>query len=201
MSKIWFTSDLHLGHKNICKGTTEWTSGYRDFPYPELMNDHIINQLNKYVGQDDTLYFLGDFCFGGHNNTPIYRSRIICRTIHVCVGNHDKNLWRYRDEFHNFYSDQNVIEELRLEKQTFFLSHYPHLSWLGSAKGHIHLHGHEHGAINHLNENCRRLDVGIDSAYKMFGEYRPFSLEEVIKINLKKPISELGHHTKNTNVR
>lgn len=197
MSKIWLTSDLHLGHKNICRGTTVWTSGYRDFSTVEEMDSHIIDQINKYVQYEDKLYFLGDFCFGGHINTPNYRDRINCRTIHVCKGNHDHKIGNYLSSFNS------VQDTITIEKKDYqlFMSHYPHLSWLGSAKGYIMVHGHEHGAINHLNENCRRLDVGVDSAYKMFGEYRPFSLEEVLEINNKKPISELGHHTKNTNVR
>lgn len=198
MSKVWFSSDFHFGHTNICgPKISSWSGGYRNFNSVEQMDHIILDGINKYVAPEDTLYFLGDFCFGGHVRTPLYRSRIACQTIHVCRGNHDHKIDLYNSSF-NSIQDTITIEK---KEYQMFMSHYPHLSWLGSAKGYIMLHGHEHGMINHLNNNSRRLDVGIDSAYKLFGEYRPFSLEEILNFNFKKPILELGHHSKLTNVR
>lgn len=92
-----------------------------------------------------------------------------------------------------FTSVQDVLT-IKLGKKTIFMSHYPHISWIWAKEGSIMVHGHEHGNINHLNEDCRRFDIGIDSAYKILGEYRPFSAEEVIEINEKKPVLKLGHH-------
>lgn len=228
MNKIWFTSDTHAFHPNISgPKVSSWTSGYRTFEDEVEMSQHIIKVFNETVGEDDTLYHLGDWSFGGIQNIWNFRKQLKCKNIHLCLGNHDHHIqknkvlpnvlfnssrgivdWPGHSDWDEsvkaksiFSSTQSVIEELKIGKNSFFLSHYPHLSWLGSSKGHIHLHGHEHGNIDYLNTNCRRMDVGIDSAYKIFGEYRPFSLEEVLEINLKKPISELGHHTKNTNIR
>lgn len=197
MSKIWFSSDFHLGHKNYCKGVSAWEdkSQCRNFSTIPKMDQVILDGINKHIQPEDALYFLGDFSFGGYQNAPLYRDRINCDTIYFIKGNHDEKIAR------NPFLFQTIQDTIILDKYQIYMNHYPHLSWIGSAKGYIMLHGHEHGAINHLNENCRRLDVGIDSAYKIFGEYRPFSLEEVLEINNKKPISELGHHTKNTNIR
>jgi hypothetical protein len=38
------------------------------------------------------------------------------------------------------------------------------------------------------------MDVGVDVAYRMFGEYRPFHLNEIIDIMSKKIISPVDHH-------
>ena len=45
---LWFTSDTHYSHKNICRGVSNWDSGYRDFDSLDEMNDAIIkNKANK----------------------------------------------------------------------------------------------------------------------------------------------------------
>jgi hypothetical protein len=45
------------------------------------------------------------------------------------------------------------------------------------------------------------MDVGVDVAYRMFGEYRPFSLEEIINIMDKKEVILPDRHDSNTNVK
>ena len=191
MSRIFFTSDLHLSHTNIAgPKVSKWKEGYRDFDTVHDMNKCITQTLNKYVKAEDTLYFLGDFCFGGHQNTPNLRNQINCRTIHVCRGNHDNHIDLYKDSFTTI---QDVLT-VSHGSHKFFLSHYPHLSWHHASKGVIMLHGHEHGMIDYLNISCRRQDVGIDTAKKLFNEYRPFSIEEVISIAEKKAPLILGHH-------
>src|SRR6185436_10528233 len=102
MSKIWFSSDWHIGHTNIAgPKISQWKEGYRNFNSVEEMNYTILNSINKYVKPEDTIYFLGDFCFGGHQNTPDYRRRIACQTIHVCKGNHDTKIDMYKDCFNS----------------------------------------------------------------------------------------------------
>lgn len=97
---IWFSSDFHFGHTNIAgEKVSNWESGYRDFDSVEEMNSVLIKTINKYVKDHHTLYFLGDFCFGGHKNTPAYRHAIACQDIHVCKGNHDGHIEKYRSLF------------------------------------------------------------------------------------------------------
>ena len=44
------------------------------------------------------------------------------------------------------------------------------------------------------------MDIGIDVAYRLYKEYRPFSLSEIIEIMDKKEIGVLDHHAiKNPN--
>jgi hypothetical protein len=69
--RLFFTSDTHYGHSNICRATTKWTdsdSVTRDFKSLEHMNDTLVNRINETVGEDDILIHLGDFSFGGFEN-------------------------------------------------------------------------------------------------------------------------------------
>lgn len=112
---IFFTSDSHSFHANICSGTSNWSSenssnpnGTRDFMTIEEMNNAIIDAINSRVGEDDVLYHLGDWSFGGWRNIYEFRKRIKCKTIHLILGNHDDHIWKdkffphlVKDEFGN----------------------------------------------------------------------------------------------------
>ena len=66
--KLWFTSDTHYNHSNICRATTRWTdadSVTRDFSSLEKMNEELVYWINHNVAQDDILIHLGDWSFGG----------------------------------------------------------------------------------------------------------------------------------------
>jgi len=155
------------------------------------MNQALVDGINKYVKADDVLYHLGDWSFGGVDNIKLFRDSLICQNIHLIRGNHDDNIEGSQIDL--FSSVQNVLE-VSHGKNRFFMSHYPHLSWHHSSKGVIMLHGHEHGSFNHLNQNTLRMDVGIDSAKMILGEFRPFSIEEVIDLNSRKKIIPIKHH-------
>ena len=53
----FFTSDLHLGHKNIIKYCN------RPFSSLEEMNRIIIRRWNERVKVEDIVFVIGDFCF------------------------------------------------------------------------------------------------------------------------------------------
>lgn len=185
---IWFSSDFHFSHKNIAGSKiSRWTSGYRTFDSTHDMNKTLVETINKYVKEDDILYFLGDFCFGGHDKTPTYRNLINCKTIHLLRGNHDEHIHLYK----NCFTSINDVLDISHGKSKLFLSHYSHRIWPGSHRGKIHLYGHSHGSISDFNKS---MDVGIDVAYKMFGEYRPFHLNEIVDIMSTKQISAVDHH-------
>ncbi len=199
-SNIWFSSDFHLGHSNIAgPKTSSWRDGYRDFDSVQEMNQEILKNINKYVKWDDTLYFLGDFCFGGHKNTPGYRDQINCQTIHVVRGNHDGKIDSYKDKFTSIQDVLTLdIDGKGNPKRTIFMSHYAHRVWLGSHKGVIHLYAHSH---NSIPDHGKSMDVGIDVAKWLTGEYKPFSLEEILKIMEGKETAFVDHHDKDTNMK
>ena len=105
--KLFFTSDTHYGHNNICRATTNWTdadSVTRDFKSLEHMNNTIVDNINSIVGENDVLIHLGDFSFGGFDNIAEFRSRILCKNIHLTCGNHDHHIRRNKGDIQSIFS-------------------------------------------------------------------------------------------------
>ena len=200
--KVWIISDTHFGHKNICRGVTEWRlqdgsvpiAQTRDFSNIGEMNDAIVNGINSVVGQDDVLIHLGDWSFGGFENVKIFRDRIVCQEIHLILGNHDHHIENNRGDCQELFSSVNHYTKLMYKFDTLVLMHYPIDSWDGLNKGHIHLHGHVHLPTGKIFGKGRRMDVGIDGS--LF--FAPYSLDNVIKIvKLREIKSNMDddHHT------
>lgn len=116
---IYFTSDQHFGHRNIIKYAN------RPFTLDEQgvkdCTETIINNYNKLVQDEDTVYHLGDLTMA-HENTRAYTEYIIkhLKGKKILIrGNHD-------DESDQFYLDcgfDEVHEYLILGDK--FLCHYP----------------------------------------------------------------------------
>ena len=200
--KVWIISDTHFGHKNICRGVTAWRlpdgsvpiSQTRDFDSIGEMNEMIVNNINSVVGQDDVLIHLGDWSFGGFENIKIFRDRIVCKEIHLILGNHDEHIEKNRDGVQELFTSVNHYTKLMYKFETLVLMHYPIDSWDGLNKGHIHLHGHCHLPQQKVFGKGRRMDVGIDG--NMF--FMPYELDNVIKIVKMREIRsnmDGDHHT------
>ena len=62
--------------------------------------------------------------------------------------------------------------------------HYPLVSWRKQQHGGIALYGHSHGLfedqLNEFQPGRQAMDVGIDNAFTLTGEFRPLSLEECL---------------------
>ena len=81
---IFFTADLHFGHKNIIR--------YCDRPFKDVaqMNSTLIKNYNEVVRPDDTCYILGDLAMGINSlELTKYIRRMNGRKI-LILGNHDK---------------------------------------------------------------------------------------------------------------
>jgi len=193
----FITSDLHLGHSNIAgPNTSIWKEGYRGFESVEQMDDEIINNINRFVQPEDTLYVVGDFAMGGHTRIPDYRRRINSQEVHIILGNHDAHIRKYADLFASVSESKTIF----VNKQGIYLHHYACRVWEGSHKGFLHAYGHSHGSIEH-SPYGKSMDVGIDNAFKIFGAYRPFQAEEFMYLMHKRKIEFPDHHSSETNVR
>lgn len=91
---LYFISDPHYGHKNIVREVSEWsdTSRCRDFNDVERMNHTIVDSINSTVRENDILFCLGDWSFGGVENVWKFRKRLVCKNIHLVLGNHDHHI-------------------------------------------------------------------------------------------------------------
>lgn len=200
---VWIFSDPHYNHKNICRGTTDWrmsdgsvpVSQTRNFPDLERMNSEIVNSINNYVMQDDILICLGDWSFGGFESIKEFWDRIVCKNIHLVLGNHDHHIENDRGNIQRFFLSVTHYNTLKIGEHTFRLMHYPISSWDGLNKGVMHLHGHCHLPTNKRFGIGRRMDVGMDG----HPEFRPYHvIRECVPLLKNRPIkSEIGddHHT------
>ena len=197
--KVWITSDTHYGHKNIVRGTTNWRTqdgevpveSTRDFQTIEQMNWRMIDGINNFVSQNDTLIMLGDVSFGGFENIDIFLDRLICKNIHLIVGNHDHHIENNREDIQNRFLSVNHYLEVKINDRSFVLCHYPLQSWNGLNKGVIHLHGHVHLSPNKKFGNGKRMDVGVDG-----NSMDPYNINDIIKMMDKRPVGSdmLGDH-------
>ena len=205
--RVWFTSDTHYNHANICKATTSWTdadSVTRDFSSLERMNEELVFWINQRVAQDDILIHLGDWSFGGFESIKEFRDRIICQNVHLVLGNHDHHIEKNRDDIQSIFSSVNQYLDLEVswwvvgkkkERQRFICMHYPIASWNGMNDGAIHLFGHVHLPNQIRVADGKAMDVGVDG-----NSLEPISLENILTIMRYQPIAKLelprDHHVK-----
>ena len=219
--KLFFTSDLHAYHKNICRGTTTWDlkeseihTSTRDFDTVEEMNRALFSGINDNVRKDDYLIFLGDWSFGGIENIWNTRKEILCENIIFILGNHDHHIAN-NTELPNWTDESDrrqyghqafglqvypylelTVSSPKNGKNTYNLCHFPLSIWNKAHHGRIHLHGHCHASFQ---GEGRILDVGVDNAKKLLGEYVPFEESWVLDYMKDKKFVRKSHHNENTN--
>lgn len=158
MSKIFVTSDLHLGHGNIIKYCN------RPFKYTNEMDDKLIKNWNSVVTQQDIVYVLGDFCF---SPTPEKYFNNLNGCKYLVKGNHDS-----KETYKLNWGWVKDVYTLRYQEHTVWMSHYPHRSWPKSFHGAFHFYGHCHGSMEDFG---RSTDVGVDC-----WDYTPVEIDKLI---------------------
>lgn len=192
IDNVFISSDLHLNHLNICSATSEWKGerGCRNFNSLEEMNSTIIDNINNKVGQNDLLIHLGDFSFQGEQNIPLFRNRIICKNIIAIRGNHDHHIHKYP----NLFLEIHDLAYYQVGSIKLVCCHFPIFNWHemnhDSIMTHGHLHGHEGEELSSYHSKYKILDCGIDNYYKLFKQYKPFSLREIINLTKDKGVVE-----------
>lgn len=146
-----------------------------------MMDRELIRQVRRFASPKNRLYIIGDFCMGGPEKARHYREKLGgYKEVHLVWGNHDnpkiESLFDSTAERMYITSDRG---------QKMVLDHYAPLVWKDMHQGRICLHGHSHG---NLDEWVRKYmparqaaDVGVDVAYRIWGEYRPFTSIEAIE--------------------
>lgn len=145
MSNVWFTSDLHFGHKNIHK--------FREGVDSEEENRHtIIRHWNRLVTKRDDVYILGDVAFNGETLTEL--SKLLGRKFLV-RGNHDDFSARtYLQTFEDVFGLKSY--------KGFWLSHAPiHPNEL---RYKVNIHGHVH---SNTIPDKRYFNVSVDNLWAM----------------------------------
>lgn len=208
--QIYFSSDTHYMHSNICRGTTKWRNDdgsipinlTRNFKTIDEMNNTLVDNINSKISENDILFHLGDWSFGGFEYIEEFRKRIKCKNIHLILGNHDHHIERNKHNIRSIFTSVHQYLELCLVKTNvsgslthynFILMHYPIASWNNMKRGVIHLHGHVHLPYNQKIAAGKAMDVGVDG-----NNLDPYSLTDIITIMHTQPIAKLSlpidHH-------
>lgn len=201
----WFTSDTHWGHKNIVRGCSAWEANEgeqktRDFDTLEEHNEELIFKFNSVVKENDELWHLGDWSFGGHENIRKFRERLNCKNIHLVFGNHDQHIEPINSPYRPLFSSVDYYKELnfkldvkwkQFQKLKIVMSHYAMRVWNKSHHGSIHLYGHSHGTLP--DNGTRSMDVGVDT-----NNLFPYHLDEVLLKLINRPLHIVDHHNQLT---
>lgn len=161
MSKVYFTADLHIGHKNIGKlrkptqkelalmvesglVSESETKGYGDvFGRSERHDDYMMDMCLSGAGKRNTLFILGDMLF---SSDSYWRISEVCRayqSVHLILGNHDTEGER-GELVKSLWVDDKLtsVQSLVKYNRRAWLSHAPiHPDEL---RGLVNIHGHTH---------------------------------------------------------
>lgn len=185
MSTVWYTADLHFGHRNII------TYCNRPWPTPETMDAGLVERWNDTVQPSDTVWVLGDVALSPKAIGPV--SLLNGRKILV-AGNHDACWERHRghknkidvyrragfDEIH----PSGIVDSHRIGGRDVRLAHLPYAGDhtdndryadrrpLDDGRplicGHVHTLWRTHG---------RQINVGVD-----VWDYAPVSAETLAEL-------------------
>lgn len=195
--QLFFTSDTHYAHSNICSATTNWTESSnltREFDSLASMNKTLVDNINFLVQEDDILIHLGDWSFGGFDKIEEFRSQINCKNIHLVLGNHDDHISRNKENVQRLFSSvqdylkldiRRPINKATVEKFSFVCMHFPIISWDNMNQKVMHLFGHVHLPPHLRVMEGRAMDVGVDG-----NDLEPISMDEVVRILSDRPIKK-----------
>jgi calcineurin-like phosphoesterase family protein len=180
---IFFTSDLHAGHKNIIKYCN------RPFADTDEMNHEIIRRWNAVVTDDDRIWVLGDVALG-----PIHESLEAIGQLngrkYMVVGNHDRNFrggqrsggmepgeWDniYRKYFVSIWQNVPWAMEYMNGNRPLAMSHFPYdgdhtdkaryMEYRLPDRGVLLIHGHTHSTdkFTRSEKGSPQVHVGMDA--------------------------------------
>lgn len=164
MGNIYVCSDLHLNHTNIIK--------YCNRPYEttEEMNRKLIENWNSVVGEDDTVFCLGDFCLGNKEDIITFGKQLNGKKI-LILGNHDRGTkTTYKEAgFEQIYGEQAIMKFDSLG-QTI---HFSHHRVPNEDTHYLNLYGHQH---DKPTDDDRHKCVCVE-----LWDYKPVLLDDLIK--------------------
>lgn len=194
---IFFIGDTHFEHKNVIK--------YDKRPFGDTyhMRDEIIKNWNNAVSNNDIVYFMGDFSFGGSKITTEIANQLN-GIIYLIQGNHDnyktlkktnrfEKIYEYGTEI--YVKDEDIRTDRNRGYQMIVLSHYPILVWNKHHVGSWMLHAHTHGSLMAGFKDSLYQRKIMDMGCNLLN-YTPISYGGVKSIMSEKIITKVDHHGK-----
>lgn len=173
----FYIADTHFYHNNIIK--------YDKRPFANIydMNRKLMENWNNVVGDNDTVFVLGDVSWRDPNQT--YNEVISKLKGHKVLirGNHDGY------DYDELFEEVSDYMEIRENGKDVILCHYPMCSFNGSFKGAYHLYGHVHVTNEYdvINKFTKKYVEDIKRPIHMCNvgcmmpwmDYTPRTLEEI----------------------
>lgn len=150
--KLFFTSDSHIGHYNICKYC------HRPFQSRSEMDQTLIANWNSVVPEDGIVVHCGDFMLPHKNDIKEYMkymSKLNGRIL-LLRGNHDIIDLMTENEKLISVQDKAMIE---VEGIKIYAEHYP----CAAFNGDYHVYGHVHTLSDGM---CYGMDADALAAMK-----------------------------------
>jgi len=185
---IFFTSDLHLHHKNSHGGIVAICK--RPYPDVDAMTQDLIIRNNAVVSDSDEVWDLGDVAFRCSPWDVAQALKELNGKRHIILGNHDKALRQaYKKGLiadliksgkieivggEEAINDKSLIvaKQLTIDGQRLVMSHYAYRTWPSSFRNCWHIYGHSHG--NLAEPYYRSFDIGVDNH-----NFYPWSWEQL----------------------
>lgn len=166
---IFFTADHHFAHENVVHYCA------RPFRDADEMDAELIRRWNEVVGEDDTVYHLGDFTLSGRKAALGYFARLNGHKIVLRYEWHHDRKWLPKEGAS--FGGVEFLPPLVVLKMKGYppitLCHYAMAKWEKSHRGGWHLFGHSHGRFQ---SEGKMLDIGVDA-----WDFAPISLERIAK--------------------
>ena len=217
--KIFFSTDWHVFHDPKAWDEPIWKM--RGYSSLDEETEDIIYKVNSKVGEDDTLYYMGDIFLNATDEMCCdFLNRINCQNINLLFGNHESNMYRiYKQNLEEEYGFREVgntqVEvyplrvgnvvfmgnhlEIRVGKQHIVMNHFPLHIWNKNNWKHgspaWNLSGHSHNSDPTRNPDCptgKHMDCGWDWKKDIW------TFEEISDIMSTKTSEILDHHDAHT---
>lgn len=179
---ILFTSDLHLGHRNIIRLCN------RPFSSVEEMDAALIENWNTKVHQNDVVYILGDLLFRNERPPEEYLRQLKGKK-HLITGNHDRD-WVRKCDLTQFFESVNRLDFISDGKRQMALCHFPMMTWPHVTRSYM-VFGHIHANTDAeywplIARNEKMLNAGVD-----INGFAPVTFGEMEANNIKHKLESL----------
>lgn len=173
------TSDQHFGHANIITYCNRWHEDVVE------MDEDMVRAWNSVVGEEDTVYHLGDFCLGSEDRAGEYLRKLNGYVIMLSnPWHHDKWLSRKSTPVRGIYLLETLVKikfegpmiVMKYKDMPVHMTHYPMWSWDRKFHGGVHIHGHIHGKDWRSPVGGLAVDAGVDA-----NNFSPVSMDFIYK--------------------
>ena len=173
----YYIADTHFGHAKIIELCS------RPFENVEEMDTRLIENWNKTVTDEDTVYILGDFAFKNSSKKEVCKILDVLKgEKHLIIGNHDAN-WLNKmgkEDLEKYFQTTPLhMTVINHNSKTIGLCHYPIVAFPG-----ILIHGHLHNNKNQIDgwDFIKNMPNILNASVEI-NDYKPVTLQELIVNN------------------